>query len=740
MEKDELAITIVLLTAVALGVTWVVVDEMRPHTTGQDREQQMVQKTESATPVPVAPRRPHRTTHHSIEMVDDYHWLEDESYPRVDDEDVLDYLRRENDYYESTMGAHQPLIDSLYEELVARIEKDESSVPVPDGPFEYFWRYDEGAQYRSWYRRPVEGGEDELLLDETRRAGDRGFYRLGGFAVSEDHGHLAFSEDTSGSERFTMRVKDLRTGRILDDRIPETLGDPVWDSASKGFVYVKLDDRWRPFQARYHELGTDVARDPVIYTEDDPGFFVDLGRTQSRRYILVTTGDNITTEVRVLDASDVTSSPVLIAPRRSGHEYHVDHGGDWFYIRTNDEHPNFRIVRVGEDDPAPENWEQIMAPSDATYYTGLAAFARFLVIEERTKAQDGIRVRPHSGEDGHMVAFDEEVFAVSLGDTREYDVDTFRIEYESMVTPRTVMDYRVKDRSLITRKVQKIPSGYDPSLYESVRLWATARDSTRVPVTVLYRKDFKKDGKGFLHLYGYGAYGYGIPPRFSTSRLSLVDRGFAYAIAHVRGGDEMGRRWYEQGRLFERTNAFTDFVDAARFLVEEGWSCRGRISISGGSAGGSLVGYVVNSDPDLWGAAVAHVPFVDILNTMLDEDLPLTPIEWPIWGNPVEDPEAFRYIASYSPYDNVRAQDYPPMLVTAGLNDPRVTYWEPAKWVARLRATKTGDDLLLLKTNMGAGHQGKSGRFERLREVAEEYGFILVVFGLASDPRTVSGT
>jgi len=725
MKPREKGLVYVLVAAVVAGLTWIIVDGvMSPK-----------QKTASLEPVekiekkpPVADRRPHRATYHGKEIVDDYAWLKDETYPKVDDEDVLAYLRAENAWFEHVMGEHEPLTEKLFAELKARIKEDDASVPARDGPWLYSWRFEKGAEYRTWLRKPVDGGQEQVLLDEPARAKDGDFYRLGGFSVSPDHRLVAFSEDRNGSERFTMRVKDLETGRMRAEEIEETLGPAVWAADSSGFAYVLVDESWRPYVARFHVLGTPVEKDVTLYEESDPGFFVDVDRTQSRAFIVISTGDNITTEVRLLPASDPAAEPVLVAERRQGHEYFVDHAGETLFIRTNDKHPNFRVVTAPQGSPGPESWKELLPPSDERYYTGLMALAGHLVVQERVGGLDRIRVMTHGGEE-HHVPFAEPAYAATLGDTREFETDTFRIEYSSMVTPVTIYDYHVPDRRLETRKVQEIPSGYEPSLYASERLMATARDGTLVPVTVLYRKGFEKDGKGLLHLYGYGAYGYGIDPGFSTARFSLVDRGFAYAIAHIRGGDEMGRRWYEQGRLFERTNAFTDFVDVARFLVKEGWTSEGSISISGGSAGGSLMGYVVNSDPDLWGAVVAHVPFVDILDTMLDADLPLTPIEWPIWGNPIEDEKAFDYIRSYSPYDNVKAQAYPPMLVTAGINDPRVTYWEPAKWVAKLRATKTDTNTLLLKTNMEAGHAGKSGRFQRLHETAEEYTFILVTFG-----------
>ena len=681
---------------------------------------------------PVAKVEPVEISYHGITVSDPYAWLHDPNYPDVGDQRVLDYLEAENAYFKAAMAPHEGLTEDIFQELKARIKEDDSSVPVKDGEYLYQWRYQPGAQYRTWLRAPVSGGAEEIILSEPDRAEGHEFYVVGGVRVSPDHKRLAWSEDTDGSERFTMRVKDIATGAVLGDEIANTIGAAVWAADGNSFFYLEINDNWRPFRARLHRLGDDPAADRIVYEEKDSSFFVAIGRTQSRAYVTIETGDHVTSEVRLVPADAPDSEPILIAGRETGHEYHVDHAGERLFIRTNDEHKNFRVSTAPVDAPGRQNWSVLIAPSDRQYIRGLTSFRDFLVVQERNDGLDQIRVRLANG-DEHFVAFPEPAYHASLGDTREFDVAGFRIDYESMVTPDTVYDYRLEDRTLVTRKVQEIPSGYDPGQYVTKRLMAKARDGTRVPVTVVHRRDFRIDGAGRLHLYAYGAYGFGRPPNFSSSRLSLLDRGFAYAIAHVRGGDEMGYHWYEQGKLFQRTNTFNDFVDVARHLIAEGYAGAGNISISGGSAGGSVMGHVANSNPELWRVVVAHVPFVDILNTMLDDSLPLTPIEWPEWGNPITDRKAFEYILSYSPYENVTARNYPAMLVTAGLKDPRVTYWEPAKWVARLRATKTDRNLLLLKTNMGAGHRGKSGRFKRLREVAEEYVFILKAFGLAGE-------
>lgn len=699
--------------------------------TAQDEETAPV---DEATPIaslpapPVAAQRPHEVSHHGVTLTDPYNWLRDPDYPEVDDEDVLAYLKSENAYFEAAMAPHAALTEEIFEELKGRIKEDDSSVPLKDGDWLYQWRFETGAQYRKWYRTPVAGGKEQLILDEPALAEGKDYFRLGAMNVSPDGKLLAWSADTDGSEYFTVRVKNLETGEVLADEIPATIGEVVWAKDNATLIYAELmAERWRPYRIRAHKLGTPVADDPVLYEEPDLGFFAGVGITHSRDFIVIGSGDNVTTEVRVVPAADPLAAPTLLAARQPGHEYYADHADGRFFIRTNDEVADFRIVTAPEDAPARENWQELIGATPGQYLQGLTAFKDFIVVEERLNGLDQIRIRNHAG-DEHRVEFPEAAYRASLGANAEFDVGEIRIDYESMVTPDTVFDYRLEDRQLTTRKVQEIPSGYDASQYATERVMASARDGALIPVSIVYRKDFAK-GTGPVHQYGYGAYAYGLSPSFSSARLSLLDRGFAYAIAHVRGGDELGRQWYLDGKLEKRTNTFNDFVDVARFLVAEGWTTAGNVSASGGSAGGELMGAVINQAPEVWRGVVAHVPFVDVLNTMLDDTLPLTPLEWPEWGNPIEDKAAFDLIRSYSPYDNVEAKAYPPLLITGGLNDPRVTYWEPTKWAAKLRATKTDDNLLLLKTNMGAGHGGKSGRFESLREVAEEYVFLLMAFG-----------
>ena len=677
-----------------------------------------------ATP-PVAERRPHTETRHGTTIEDPYFWLKDQGYPKVDDPDVLAYLNEENAWYEAWMEPRRPLVDTLFEELKGRIKEDDATVPAKDGDWLYWSAFETGGQYRKHWRRPVAGGEAVLILDEPALAAGKEYFRLGGAAVSPDGRLLAYSLDDNGAERFTLRVRDLATGQDSPPVSAITIGSPVWSADGRALAYVEVDDKWRPHRVRVHTLGG--GADTTLYEEADPAFFVGVGRSQDRSHWIVTAADHVTSEIRLVPTARPDTPPVLVAPRKTGREYEVDVSDGTVFVRTNDEHLNFRVATAPIARPG--EWTTLIAGSDRVYIRGLASFRDYLVLTERVEGLDQIRVRRHDGRE-HRVELPEASYTVGLGENPEHAPDVLRLGYQSMVSPATVYDYDTATRELTTRKVQEIPSGYDPSRYETRRLLARARDGTMIPVSILRRRGSPVDHSGRVHLYAYGAYGLAMTPGFSANRLSLVDRGVDFAIAHIRGGDDLGYAWYLGGKMEKRVNTYTDFVDVAKYLAAEGYAREGMISASGGSAGGNLMGVVVNTDPALWRAVVAHVPFVDMLNTMLDMSLPLTPLEWPEWGDPITDPVAFRRILSFSPYENVRPAAYPPLMVTAGLNDPRVTYWEPAKWVARLRATKIDANPLILKTNMGAGHGGKSGRFERLRETAEEYAFLLAAFGL----------
>ena len=672
---------------------------------------------------PQAQQRPYSYERHGVTIEDPWHWLRDAKYPEVDDPDVLAYLKAENAYFDGWRAQHQGLIDQLFEEMKGRIKEDESSVPIRDGDWLYWWAFKPGAQYRTWYRKPVSGGEDQVLLDEPVEAEGREYFRLGALEASPDGKLLATLADYDGSERFELRIRDLATGKDVETVTKVGIGQPVWCGDSGGVVFCEVNDNWRSYRARYHRLGRPTDEDITLYEEiEDLGFAVALGKSHDRKTIFVATGDNATSEVRFVSSDDPSQPLTLISRRKPNREYQVDGAHGKFWIHTNDDHVNFRIAVA---DPAdPEVWETVIPGSDRVYLTGATAYRDHLAISSRVDGLDQLILRTYAGEETRIPFAEASYSAFFLGNP-EFAPEAHRVGYSSMVTPTTVYDYHPQTGALEVLKVQEVPSGYDGSKYVTERRMVPARDEAQVPVSIVYPKGFNKNGEGKLFLYAYGAYGMAIPPTFNTNRISLLDRGWACAIAHIRGGDDLGYKWFLDGKLTKRTNTFNDFVDVAKGLIAAKFTRAGRIAINGGSAGGELMGAVVNSDPELWGAVVADVPFVDVLSTMLDGTLPLTPGEWPEWGNPITDETAFHYIRSYSPYDNVKAQDYPPLLITGGLTDPRVTYWEPAKWAAKLRATKTDQNLLFLKINMGAGHGGKSGRWEKLHEVAETYGFIL---------------
>ncbi|WOF45537.1 S9 family peptidase [Sphingopyxis indica] len=679
---------------------------------------------------PIAEQRPHELTLHGETLSDPWHWLRDESYPVVDDADILAYVKAENAYFEAAMKPHAALVETLFQEMKGRIKEADASVPQKDGDWLYWIEFEQGAEYKKWYRRPTAGGEPQLILDEVALAAGKEYFRLADMAVSPNGRLMAYAFDDNGSERFEVRFRNLDTGELLPDVIPGTLSALVWTAGSDALLYGLANENWRTDNVRLHKLGTPVSGDKLLYKEADIGFGVGIGKTAADNYIVIATGDNETSEVYLLPADDPEATPLLVAPRRKGREYSVDEREGTLYIHTNDEHPNFRIATASLERPG--EWTTLVPGSDSTYITGLAVFRDYFVLESREGGLDQVDVRRYDAPlTPGRIKFPEATYVAGLGDNPEYHQDKLRLDYESMVTPDTVYDYDVASGALETLKVQEIPSGYDSSQYVTEWVNLPSRDGkTMIPASLVYKKGTKLDGSAPLHLYAYGSYGYRVAPGFSTTRLSLVDRGMIYAIAHVRGGDDLGRSWYLAGKTGRRKNTFDDFIDVAKGLIAKGYTSAGKISIEGRSAGGQVMGVVYNEAPELWGAVLAGVPFVDVINTMIDEELPLTPGEWPEWGNPVTDKAAFDYMLSYSPYDNVSAKAYPPMLVSAGLNDPRVTYWEPAKWVAKLRATRTNDATLLLRTNMGAGHAGKSGRWGALREDAEEYAFVLTQLGV----------
>ncbi len=673
---------------------------------------------------PTAPRRSHRFSHHGIEIEDHYAWLRDPDYPTVDDPDILAYLNAENAYFEHHMAPLKPLVDTIFAEMKGRQPEEDYSVPYLKNGFWYQWRYARHAQYKTWYRAPADNPQDwQVLLDEAKLADGREYFRLGALAVSPCGNKLAYSEDVDGSERYTLHVIDINNREMLTRPIPDTLGNPVWDQAGGQLLYVVVSEQWRPYKVFLRDVTQADKPDPLIYHETDGGFFVGLRLSQSEALVLIESGSHTSNETYFVPRENFQTPPRQVAPRQQDHEYHVDHGDQGLVIRSNQRHANFDIFTTSLDKLSPDHWQLWVAGDKTHYITDFLILKQHLIVEERVEGLDQIRVV--TGQAQHYINFPETTYEVGLGTNPNFDTHTIRISYTSMVTPHTVFDYDLNSRALDTLKVTVIPSGYNPREFLTRRLQAPGRDGSKIPISLVYHKDTPINGSAPLYLYGYGAYGHAIPPSFSPSRISLLERGFIYAIAHIRGGDDLGYHWYTQGKLMQRTNTFNDFVDVAKYLIEENFAAAGNIAIAGGSAGGELMGAVVNQAPQLWGAVAAHVPFVDVLNTILDESLPLTPIEWDEWGNPIRDPKVFDYIRSYSPYDQLKAGAYPPMLVTAGLNDPRVTYWEPAKYVAKLRHLKTDSNPLLLKTNMGAGHGGKSGRFDALAERAEEYAFLI---------------
>ena len=687
----------------------------------------------SPTPVlpaaPVAAKRPHETVLHGQKLSDPYHWLKDESYPTIDDKDVLDYVKAENAYFDAAMKPHAALVETLFQEMKGRIKEADSSVPQKDGDWIYWVEYEEGAEYKKWYRKAVAGGETVLVLDEVAMAKDKEYFRLSDVSISPNGKLMAYAVDDNGSERFEVRFTDLTSGKALPDVIPGTLSSLVWTANSDALLYGLANENWRTDNVRLHKLGTPVSEDKLLYKEADIGFGVGIGKTAADNYIVIATGDNETSEVYLLPAENPEAKPLLVSARQKGREYSVDEREGTLYIHTNDEHANFRVATASL--ARPDKWKTLIPGSDESYITGLAIFRDYFVLEAREQGVDQVDIRQYDAPlTPGRIQFPESTYVAGLGDNPEYHQDKLRLDYESMVTPDTVFDFDLAGKKLETLKVQEIPSGYTKDEYVTELVSMPARDGTAVPVSLVYKKGTPRDGSAPMHLYVYGSYGYRVPPGFSTTRLSLVDRGMIYAIAHVRGGDDLGRAWYLAGKTIARKNTFNDFIDVAKGLIAAKYTSAGKISIEGRSAGGQVMGVVYNEAPELWGAVLAGVPFVDVINTMIDDTLPLTPGEWPEWGNPITDKAAFDFMLSYSPYDNVAAKAYPPMLVSAGLNDPRVTYWEPAKWVAKLRATRTNDALLLLRTNMGAGHAGKSGRWGALREDAEEFAFVLTQLGV----------
>jgi len=693
---------------------------------------------------PVAERRIHQTVVHGTELSDEFHWMRASNWqealrdPAVLPADIRAHLLAENAYSDAVLAPVKPLIEAMVREMRGRIKEDDASVPSPDGPWEYFESYREGGQHPLVSRRPRGGGADQIMLDGDALADGRPFFDLGGAAHSPDHRLLAWSHDDKGSEFFTLKVRDLSTGEDMADELAETGGDAVWSSDASRLFYIRLDDNHRPLKIFRHVLGTSQQADALVFEERDTTVFVGMGETTAGGLAIISGAQSDSTETWVLDLEDAAATPRLILPRIDDVKSYPDYHPDWqgrptLFIRTNDEAEDYRIVAAPLADPARANWIEIVPHRPGVLVLSATVLRDWLIRLERENALPRIVIRNLTSGEEHAIAFDEEAYSLGVIAGYEFDTDTLRFVYSSMTTPNETWDYDMRARTRTLRKRQEVPSGHDPEAYVTRRLMAPAPDGETVPVSLVYAKGTPLDGTAPVLLYGYGSYGASMPASFSTARLSLVDRGFIYAIAHVRGGMEKGYRWYRTGKREHKTNTFTDFIAAAEHLIASGFTAKGRIVAQGGSAGGMLMGAVANMRPDLFAGILAEVPFVDVINTMLDDTLPLTPPEWREWGNPIEDVEAFRRMLAYSPYDNVRPQAYPPILALGGVSDPRVTYWEPAKWVARLRAAKTDANPVLLVTNMDAGHGGAAGRFDRLAEVARSYAFAVAVTDAAEN-------
>lgn len=674
---------------------------------------------------PTAPKQAREWTFHGETLTDEYFWLRERDNPAV-----LAYLEAENEYALQTMAHSIAVQEQLYKEMRGRIKEDDDSVSVKRDAYFYYTRMVAGGQYPIYCRKHGSlDAAEEILLDQNELAVEQLYSRIGAFKVSPDHRLLAYSLDALGNESYTLFVKDLQSGELLPDQIPNTYYGVEWANDNRTLFYNVLDEAMRPYKLFRHSIGSDPATDELVYHEADESFFLWISRTRSNAYLLISLTSTTTSEVHFAAADDPQQWTV-VQPRIHELEYSVEHHGDRFLIVTNDGAINFKVVTTPISQPNKAHWQDWLAHRPAVYLDDLDAFQDYVVVYEREQGLQHLRISRPDGSDERYVPFPEPVYTIKPAANEEWASNLLRFNYTSLVTPNSVVDYDMQAQTWTVKKQDEIPSGYDSSLYHSERIWATAPDGTQVPISLVAQHNLARDGSNPTLLMGYGSYGYSFDPAFSATRLSLLERGFVIAIAHIRGGTELGREWYEQGKLQFKKNTFTDFIACAEHLIAQGYTSSERLAITGGSAGGLLMGAVVNMRPDLFKAVIAKVPFVDVINTMSDPSLPLTVIEYEQWGNPSER-ETYEYIRSYSPYDNVAAKDYPHMLITAGLNDPRVSYWEPAKWTAKLRSLKTDQNLLLLKTNTDAGHGGASGRYDYLNEIAFEYAFLLHVLGVA---------
>jgi len=680
---------------------------------------------------PQAPEIPHEIAEAGHTRNDPFFWLREKANP-----DVLKYLQAENRYTETALKPTEKLRDTIYHEMRRRIKEDDVSVPQKIGDYYYYSRTETGKQYAVHCRKKGSlEAREEVILDENELAKGQKYFRIGILSVSPDHKLLAYSTDTNGGETYVIRIKILETGELLPDEIKNSSYSFAWANDNKTFFYDQLDDADRPYKALKHILGTSVNQDPTVYEEKDARFFLEIYKSRSEKFIFVSVESERASEVRFVDADHPEGEFTLIRPRENDLLYSVDHHGDRFFIVTNENAKNFKVVETPVASPDKEHWKDYLPYDPEVKVDAVDAFENHLVISERRNGLPAIRICDLKSGETHEINFDEPTYEVSLDRNPVFKTGIVRIDYSSFITPNSVIDYDMVSRRKELKKEAPVLGGYKKSDYASERVFAKADDGVEIPISLFYKKGFRKDGTAPLLLTGYGAYGISTDANFSSSTISLVDRGFVFAIAHIRGGGELGRTWYEDGKLLKKKNTFTDFVSCTQYLIDQKYAAPKRVAILGGSAGGLLMGAVMNMRPDLFTSVIAAVPFVDVLNTMSDPSLPLTVTEYEEWGNP-QDPKYFDYMASYSPYDNIEENQYPNLLVTAGLNDPRVSYWEPAKWVAKQRKLKHQNRILLLKTNMGAGHGGDSGRFDQLKEVAMEYAFAIDTLHASSRPES----
>jgi oligopeptidase B len=692
--------------------------------------------TLSGAEPPRAEPRPTSREIHGRLLEDPYGWLAAENWrdvlrdPKSLPKDIAALLKAENAYCDHVLSELKPLRKTLVKEMRGRIKEDDSDPPEPDGPFAYFERYREGGEHPLYCRTARDGGDEEILLDGEALAEGHDFFEIGDVAHARDHEQLGWSVDDKGSELYAIRTRALNDGRDRSDIVCETDGTIVWSADCESFYYARVDDNHRAMQVFRHIVGAEPASDELVFEEKDSAWSVSLSESRDQRFAIVSIHGHDSTECHLVDLFDTKATPRLIAPRQPQLRYSVEPHGDLLYILTNARGAeDFALFSAPLATPAPESWRVVEEHKKGRMIESFTVYARQLVWLEREDSLPRLKVRSLETSAEHAIAFDEEAYSLDLDPALEFDTTTLRFVYCSMTTPHETYAYDMETRERVLLKREEIPSGHDPKAYVTRRLFAKAEDGERVPITLLHRAGFEPGAGAPLLLYGYGAYGHALAADFDSKALSLVDRGFVYALAHVRGGTDCGWSWYENGKLEHKTNSFNDFIACAQRLIEAGYTREGAIVAQGASAGGMLMGAVANLGPQLFAGIIAGVPFVDVLNTMLRGDLPLTPPEWLEWGDPIRDPAAFMRLAAYSPYDNVRAQDYPPILALAGLTDPRVTYWEPLKWVQRLRATMCGGGPILLQTQMGAGHAGASGRFERLDEIALEYAFAIACAG-----------